>query len=91
MGYEYKSKDTALNGIYLWMQNTGYVKVTKNTQYSQDTSLKDCVRIMISFLEEKGIETPMRKGKIDDHKIAETIQPLFQQFVIHVARKFKTA
>lgn len=81
----YKSKITAFNGIYLWLQNNNFVKVTKNTQFSQDQSAQDSFKLMVSFAKMKNWELP-KKVNFDKHhdRLAIKIQPVFREFVSFV-------
>lgn len=91
MGYEYGSKKTALNGIYLWLQTTGHIKVTKNTQFSQDKSMRQCGDIMSSFLKTKNPEfkTITHSNFREYEKAAIKIQRIFQEFTKYVIKTFK--
>ena len=84
MGYQYGSKKTALNGIYLWLQRTQRVKVTPNNQFSQNQALNQCTEIMKQFLISENIEIPKYNKQPDADKMSFIIQPLFQKFSQYV-------
>jgi len=83
MGYQYGSKKTALNGIYLWLQRTQRVKVTMNTR---NQALNECTEIMKQFLLSENIEIPKYNKQPDADKMSFIIQPLFQKFSQYVLK-----
>lgn len=87
MGYAYGSKQTSLNGVWVYIQNKGYIVETKDPNVLASRISK----LMREYLKENNLKVVDNGSYFAQDRNAETIQQDFKAFKKWLKKKFETA